>query len=302
MSASSTDVGPPDTGTSGPILFQTLLQYLLQGATQAGQNDSVALRIYVVALELLSILQTTLETYKVWHEVIDHRHWYMSPLHWSEFLLNGLICTCCEAFLLRRCWKITGQNSLILLPLAALSFVMLVANVYLAVRIAKVIDIATGYADPLKAGHWAFPLWVFSSLVLSLGLTCILSWYLYRSKTGIRQTDQLVQTIINATWETALLPTICMVIAAAFYCSKEVSLSMAQLTRVRHLDLFFILLTAKLYTLGILRTLNLRIRFRERLASHDLGGRQSLSEYQWGSGESTRTKRTDQVRRYVMST
>lgn len=38
------------------------------------------------------------------------------------------------------------------------------------------------------------------------------------------QTDKLVQTIINVTWETAALPTICTIIAAAFYCSKEVRL------------------------------------------------------------------------------
>lgn len=61
-----------------------------------------------------------------------------------------------------------------------------------AVRIDKVITVATGYADvsvhiskvsrlakclmsfqPLKAGHWAFPFWVFGSLVLSIALTGI---------------------------------------------------------------------------------------------------------------------------------
>ncbi|KAH9833739.1 uncharacterized protein C8Q71DRAFT_172399 [Rhodofomes roseus] len=275
MSVSSNDAGPPDTGTSGPILFQALLQYLLQGVvlsqgikfsgSQEDHNDCIAMRIYVVALILLSILQTSLETYKVWHEVIDRRHWYLSPLHWSEFLLNGIICT----------WS-------------TLVLVTLVANVILAVRIETTIGADSGYADPLRAGHWCFPLWVFGSLLLSLGLTGILSWCLYKSRTGVSQTDKVVQTIINATWETASLPTACAIIAAAFYCSKE-------LTKVRHLDLFFILLTAKLYTLGILRTLNLRARFRERLMSHDLGGRQSLSDFQWNSGGSARTGSADQA-------
>ncbi|GBE79931.1 hypothetical protein SCP_0211330 [Sparassis crispa] len=36
----------------------------------------------------------------------------------------------------------------------------------------------------------------------------------------------------------------------------------------------------KLYTLGILRTVNCRKDFRERLASTDLG-RHTLSSYQW---------------------
>lgn len=67
-----------------------------------------------------------------------------------------------------------------------------------------------------------------------------------------------------------------------------------QLTTVRHMDLFFSLLTGKLYTLGILRTLNLRTRFRANMASHDLGGRQSLSTFDWNSA-STRVESLDQT-------
>lgn len=74
-------------------------------------------------------------------------------------------------------------------------------------------------------------------------------------------------------WESAALPTIAMILAASLYSSKEV-------TTPRHLDLFFILLTGKLYTLGILRTINSRVIFRERLASAD-HGRTSLSDYKW---------------------
>ena len=43
-----------------------------------------------------------------------------------------------------------------------------------------------------------------------------------------------------------------------------------------NLDLFFAILTGKVYTLGLLRTLNKRTQFRERLHSGDLG-RKSLS-------------------------
>ncbi|EPS95980.1 hypothetical protein FOMPIDRAFT_85854 [Fomitopsis schrenkii] len=314
MSDAPTELGAPDAGASGPILLQALSQYFLQGVvlsqgakfwgTQRSRNDSKVLCVYVATLVLLSLLQTILETYKVWHEVIFKRHWYMSRLHWTEFLANGLICTFCEVFLIRRCWKFTTRNYWILAPLATLSFSLLVAYVYLvgsiamahafdpepvlqAVRIEKVINAVTGYADPLKAGYWAFPFWVFGSLVLSITLTGILSWYLYKSKIGIVQTDQLVQTIINVTWETAALPTVSIVVAAAFYCSKE-------LTSVRHLDLFFSLLTGKLYTLGVLRTLNLRTRFRASMVGHDLGGRQSLSDFDWNSA-STRVGSLDQT-------
>ena len=60
------------------------------------------------------------------------------------------------------------------------------------------------------------------------------------------------------------------------------------------MDLFFSLLTGKLYTLGILRTLNLRASFRASMASHDLGGRQSLGDFDWNSA-STRVGSLDQT-------
>lgn len=135
--------------------------------------------------------------------------------------------------------------------------------------------------------------------------TLIVSWYLYKSKIGIAQTDQLVQTIIRVTWETAALPTASMLVAVVFYCGKEVSnvstsfrwsehshRPITQMSSARHLDLFFSLLTAKLYTLGILRTLNSRTSFRESIATHDLGGRQSLNDY---NSSSTRVGSLDQT-------
>lgn len=47
-----------------------------------------------------------------------------------------------------------------------------------------------------------------------------------------------------------------------------------------HLVLFFVLLTGKLYVFGMLRTLNSRVKLRERMKSHDLG-RTSLENWSW---------------------
>lgn len=76
--------------------------------------------------------------------------------------------------------------------------------------------------------------------------------------------------------------------------NAHLHLPITQLTSVRHLDLFFSLLTGKLYTLGVLRTLNLRTRFRASMVGHDLGGRQSLSDFDWNSA-STRVGSLDQT-------
>ncbi|KAF8192453.1 hypothetical protein BJ912DRAFT_261608 [Pholiota molesta] len=47
-----------------------------------------------------------------------------------------------------------------------------------------------------------------------------------------------------------------------------------------HFVLFFVLLSGKFYTFGMLRTLNSRKKLRQRMKSHDLG-RTSLSSWQW---------------------
>ncbi|PCH40883.1 hypothetical protein WOLCODRAFT_16742 [Wolfiporia cocos MD-104 SS10] len=291
------NIGGPDEATTGPILVQGLLQYLCQGIiisqgvkfwTRRTEGTTRS-KVYVTTLVFLSILQTALETYKTWLELIVRRHWWTSPLHWAEFLLNGIICTLCEVFLIRRCWKVTERNNWVLFSLASLSAAIISANIYLAVKIGEDIGAETGYADPLKAGSWAFPLWIYGSLVLALSLTCILSYFLRKSKTGLSYLDRTVNSIIEITWETAALPSVSAILAATFYSSKPV-------THARHLDLFFSLLIAKLYTLGILRTINLRVVFRQRLTSTDLG-RTSLNDFRWDQAASSGTTSSQKVRR-----
>lgn len=68
------------------------------------------------------------------------------------------------------------------------------------------------------------------------------------------------------------------------------------MTKVRHLDLFFIIASGKFYTLGILRTLNSRLVLRERLTSTDLGGRRSLSDYEWNQASGASSAASDKVR------
>ncbi|OBZ76054.1 hypothetical protein A0H81_03888 [Grifola frondosa] len=130
-----------------------------------------------------------------------------------------------------------------------------------------------GNADPLRASSWAFPCWVYGSLVLALSVTSILSASLWRTKTGLNYLDKTLKHIISITWESAALPAACMVVSGVLYSGIDSS-------EIRHLDLFFIIITAKVYTLGLLRTLNKRTQLRERLHSNDLG-RHSLSDCQW---------------------
>ncbi|OSD04651.1 hypothetical protein PYCCODRAFT_1466107 [Trametes coccinea BRFM310] len=296
--------GHPPKETTGPILIQSFMQYLCQGVIisqgvkfyHRWEDDPVALRVYVVLLLFFSLLQTVLESYKTWVEVIDGLHWWTSKLHWTEFFFNALICALCEAFLIRRCYRITQRSWVVLSLLSGLLVTTTIASIILTIRISDVVGpfLDNGNADPLHASTFAYPLWVYGTLVMALSLTTIhlnirrpplVSVSLWRTRTGLRHLDRTLNHIIFITFESAALPTACMLFSAAIFSVREygpegapvsdTAAANAQLMSKRslHLDLFFAILTGKVYTLGILRTLNSRTQFRAGLHTSNLGRR-----------------------------
>ncbi|KAI9447890.1 hypothetical protein H4582DRAFT_1896992, partial [Lactarius indigo] len=103
--------------------------------------------------------------------------------------------------------------------------------------------------------------------------------WLFQSKTGLANLDQALSHIVAVTWESAAVPSVFQIVAVSLYDSKS--------DKSHHLVLFFSLMTGKLYTLGILRSLNSRPDLRGRMTSDDIG-RRSLSDWQW-SDESENT-------------
>jgi len=103
----------------------------------------------------------------------------------------------------------------------------------------------------------SFSYWVFGSLALDLVVTSISILFLWRSKTGLVELDQVVMHIITITLESAAWPSICMLVAASLYHASPHTRD--------HLILFFVLLSGKLYTIGMLRTLNSRAKLRVRM-------------------------------------
>jgi len=167
----------------------------------------------------------------------------------------------------------------VLWSLVFLSFTTAAANIYLAVSVQLATKSMPASEDALKASRYllpstiaAFTYWIFGSLTIDITLTCILIFYLWRSKTGLFEADQVLQQVIAITWESALLPSVSIIVAGSLYHATPHSKD--------HLVLFFVVITGKLYTIGLLRTLNSRVRLRERMKSHDLG-RTSLADWRW---------------------
>jgi len=107
---------------------------------------------------------------------------------------------------------------------------------------------------------------------------------LWRSRTGLKEVDKTVLRIIHITWASAILPTICMVIAVGLYHAAP--------RMGDHLVLFFVLMTGKVYTFGMLRTLNSRTKLQRRMQSHSLG-RTSLTG--WNRDQAARKYRSTQA-------
>ena len=132
--------------------------------------------------------------------------------------------------------------------------------------------------------------------------------FLWRSRIGIGHSDKVLWRISTITWESALLPAVSTLAAIGLYHADAVSLRSSVMlppmievgyqTKDNQLVVLFFVLTGKLYTVGLLRTLNTRIKLRERMKSHDLG-RTSLGDWLWNQGTTTVGTRLDGMVKYL---
>ncbi|KAJ7167549.1 hypothetical protein C8R46DRAFT_1093376 [Mycena filopes] len=228
-------------------------------------EDSMRKRVFVLTIVLLSFLQTVLEDYKLWMVAVFRRgSWAGTPLVWTDFFLNGIISAMCEAFYIRRCWKMTGKSRWVLYPMALLWINVVGAQLY--------INITLGLDATFDPSTYATIL-IYLDAVLDMTVAAILITSLVKSKTGLEASNSVVHRVILLTLETALLPSIAMVIAV-------IILHVVHHGHHNDLVLFFIFMTAKLYAIGLLRTLNARAKLRERIDSTDLG-RTTLGTWSW---------------------
>lgn len=281
--------GEPVVELPGPILLGGFLQSFMLGIliTQGlkywadYRDDSLRKRVFVATVIFVCMLQTLLEDYKSWRTTIGQKKWSTSNIQWTDLLLNGLLSTLCEAFFIRRCWKMTNKSPWVLYPLATLLASVTAANAYLAIAMAlafRSLEAGVTY-ESLSASRnillstvVAFSYWIFGSLILDIIFTSILVICLWRLKTGMAELDKILMHIIRMTVESSALSSMCMIVAVGLYHASP--------HLQDHLILFFVLLTGKLYAIGMLHTLNSRAKLRQEMESHD-PGRMALSDWKW---------------------
>ncbi|KAJ7129410.1 hypothetical protein C8R44DRAFT_77282 [Mycena epipterygia] len=244
-------------------------------------EDSLRKRIFVMTVVLLSTLQTVLEDYKVWTVAIFRKPWAGSPFLWTDFFINGAISSMCEAFYIRRCWKMTGKSPWALYPMMLLWISVVASHLYITISLGLEFRyfsiehrLDAQVEKLLRNTLVVFSYWVFGCATLDLAVAAILITSLLRSKTGLDTSNSVVHRVILLTLETALLPSISMLIAVVILHGAP------HPGENDDLVLFFVFISAKLYTIGLLRTLNARAKLRERIDSTDLG-RTSLANWSW---------------------
>ncbi|KAM6496047.1 hypothetical protein JOM56_008753 [Amanita muscaria] len=231
------------------------------------KGDAWRKRMFVATVVLFSILQTILEDYKVFRSLAYNRIWSTSAIQWSDFFLNGCICSMCQAFYIDRCWVLTEKRRWILVPLSALLLVTIVANISLAVVIgiafrgldSTTYDLLNVSRNLLPSTICAFTLWMSGTLVLDVCITVTVVIALWRSKTGSLQSDRVIHRLIMITWESAALPSILTIVSAALYRAMAYAYD--------HVVILLVLQTGKLYTIGMLRSLNLRAELGHKLST-----------------------------------
>ncbi|KAJ7584334.1 hypothetical protein C8J56DRAFT_1166481 [Mycena floridula] len=275
-----TSLSPAYDQLPAAILLDSLVQSFLLGFV-LGQavkywrdfgDDPWRKKAYVIVIVLLSMQYTDFSSESQGLESGDtaSRMGAASFWVWLNLPTTGSVSLLCEAFFVRRCWQMTNRSKRVLYPMVFMLVVIACAVILLAVSISITFDKynpTTSTIPPTKfltiTSFVAFATWVFGASALDLTVAVTTVVILWRSKTGQHQSDRVVWKVITITCQSAVLPAASLITAAALYH--------AHAHGDDNLVIFFIMLTGKLYTFVVLRTLNSRDRLRQRFNSQDLG-------------------------------
>ncbi|KAG8823034.1 hypothetical protein FRC19_004769 [Serendipita sp. 401] len=242
--------------TIGPWFLGTCFELFLQGVlvTQSTKflsyNDpkgrSKRLIWLVIVLNVLCLVKTSQNIKIVWDTMITN---YANPdcawillsvewLHYTEGLSTALIAVYVQAFFVYRYHVLTKRWWLCVF-IALCMAVSLIAAIVAVYYIPKLIF--------TRIRMWSLTHFVFAIVVDTLITSCT-AWHLQRRKSAVQSTSDLINRLTRLVWQSALPPTICVIINAIVLESQPMVLT--------HLMINIVL--PKLYAVSLLYTLNTR--------------------------------------------
>ncbi|KAF8599244.1 hypothetical protein BDV93DRAFT_312979 [Ceratobasidium sp. AG-I] len=148
------------------------------------RNDSKWFKGYVLYINFLALLQTSVEVLQAFYAME------------SAASIQG--------FFIYRCWRIFKQRLLPIAPFLILCVGGMISGIMVA---AYLWEHGSTYQSQITTA-----VWIFSSFVLDLSMTTTTVVFLYRSHTGLREHENVFNTIWQVTWASATPPLLIMVV------------------------------------------------------------------------------------------
>jgi len=206
-------------GTGGALFLAVQFSAVLWGVTtvqcwnyaRSGFKDNLYLKSTVAIVWLLNTAHQCLEIYCVWYYLVRNfsnasaLHREIPAVLWQVGIVSAATFFV-QSVYVWRLWILSHKNKILVFGI----FFTVCANLLLGVGTTiYTIILAVSFNSHIDEGV------VIASLALivptDLAITLSMAYFLYTSRTGFRQTDNMVQTLLVYTISTGLFPTILVV-------------------------------------------------------------------------------------------
>lgn len=248
--------------TLGPLLLGTFFNTFLYGLAfyqytryyGSGFKDPLWIRITVVALCILDTFHSFLEIYMIWQYCIMNydNPKFVGAATWAfKFTTVGvvLVAGITHNFLCYRVWRLT-ENVYIYALVILLAVATFCLGMACGIQILQVKIVLRGPSFKLQFGAW-----LILQTTTDILITIILGATFYRSRTGLRNTDNVIKRLIRNAIQTGLFPSVCATALLLFYLFSNTNWRM-----------IFGLPTGRIYTITLMDTLLVREGLKEQMS------------------------------------
>ncbi|PVF94915.1 hypothetical protein CPB86DRAFT_817624 [Serendipita vermifera] len=222
----------------------------------------------VIGLTVLCILKSTLNILNVWELVITSfcdpdaaRNLLRSDWKsYSASFVTAVIAIVVQSFFVLRYWRLT-KAWYICLPIIIGMILSITASITFVITLAKSLGVSVGLdtrsRSTLVALTKSLRIWSIihfvSAILVDVAITTATAWYLYNQKPlVVRSTSEMIDRLIRMVWQSALPPTICVIVNAVLVPTKP--------SQHGHIAINMVL--PKLYAISLMYTLNLGQRMK----------------------------------------
>ncbi|KAG9054784.1 hypothetical protein FS842_004170 [Serendipita sp. 407] len=265
----------------GPWFIGTCVELFLQGILMMQTADFFSYKDprgqskrfvwLVLVLNVLCLIKTAQNIKIVWATMIAN---YANPdvslmligvdwSHYSAGLSTAIIAVYVQAFFIYRYYLLT-ERWYICVFMSLCTTVSLVAAVLVTYYMPKILH--------AKIRMWSLVHFV-SAIVVDTLITSCTAWHLQRRKSVVQSTTELIDRLTRLVWQTALPPTICVIINAVVLESRPIELT----------HMTFNIILPKLYAISLLYTLNSRNDIRSEQESAGTTGYYITTDNQRGT-------------------